>query len=75
LLDIEGDRLQSGSVSNKPVEQIAILLGPEGGLSETEIKSAKKAGVVAASIGPRVLRTETAATVALAIIQFNYGDI
>jgi len=74
LLDIEGDRLQSGSVSKKPVEQIAILLGPEGGLSETEIKSAKKAGFVAASIGPRVLRTETAAATALAIIQFTFGD-
>jgi 16S rRNA (uracil1498-N3)-methyltransferase len=74
LLDIEGDRLQSGSVSNKPVEQIAITLGPEGGLSETEIKSAKKTGFVAASIGPRVLRTETAAATALAIIQFTFGD-
>ncbi len=74
LLDIEGDRLQSGSVSKKPVKQIAILLGPEGGLSETEIKSAKKTGFVAASIGPRVLRTETAAATALAILQFTFGD-
>lgn len=75
LLDIEGDRLRSGLTSEKPVEQIAVLLGPEGGLSEAEIKSAKKAGFIATSIGPRVLRTETAAATALAILQFTFGDI
>ena len=75
VLDIEGDRLQSRLGPKTPVDQISILLGPEGGLSKIEIQSAKKAGFVATSIGPRVLRTETAATVALAILQFTFGDI
>ncbi len=75
LLDSEGDRLRSGSVSRDTDESIAILVGPEGGLSDMETKSAKNAGFVATRIGPRVLRTETAAATALAIVQFSYGDI
>ena len=75
VLDIEGDRLQSGLRPKTPVDQISILLGPEGGLSEIETQSAKKAGFVTTSLGPRVLRTETAAATALAILQFKYGDI
>jgi 16S rRNA (uracil1498-N3)-methyltransferase len=75
VLDIEGDRLQPKLGPKTQVDQISILLGPEGGLSKIEIQSAKKAGFVATSIGSRVLRTETAATVALAIIQFTFGDI
>lgn len=75
LLDFNGDRLQPESLSGNPDDKIAILLGPEGGLSNTEIQSAKIAGFVATSIGPRVLRTETAAAAALAILQFSYGDI
>ncbi len=75
LLDSEGDRLRSGSVSRDTDDSITILVGPEGGLSDTETKSAKNAGFVATRIGPRVLRTETAAATALAILQYNYGDI
>jgi 16S rRNA (uracil1498-N3)-methyltransferase len=75
LLDSEGDRLRSGSVSRDTDDSIAILVGPEGGLSDAETKSVKNAGFVATRIGPRVLRTETAAATALAILQYNYGDI
>ena len=75
LLDFDGGRLQSGPVSGSTNDRIAILLGPEGGLSDTELKSAKNAGFAATRIGPRVLRTETAAATALAILQFTYGDI
>ena len=75
LLDSEGDRLRFGSVSRDTDDSIAILVGPEGGLSDTETKSAKNADFVATRIGPRVLRTETAAATALAIVQFSYGDI
>ncbi len=63
-------RLRSGSVSRDTDDSIAILVGPEGGLSDMETKSAKNAGFLATRIGPRVLRTETAAATALAILQF-----
>lgn len=74
LLSFEGARLQSNP-STANTNGIALLLGPEGGLSETEIKSALDAGFIATRLGPRVLRTETAAASALAIVQYIYGDI
>lgn len=52
-----------------------ILIGPEGGLTKGEIKTATKAGYQAVSLGPRILRTETAGVAALAIIQSRLGDL
>ncbi len=54
--------------------EVAILLGPEGGLTEAEIEQARAAGYRAVGLGPRVLRTETAATAALAIVQSSLDD-
>ncbi|MDH0142627.1 16S rRNA (uracil(1498)-N(3))-methyltransferase [Aquipseudomonas alcaligenes] len=53
---------------------LAFLIGPEGGLSEAEVELAKAAGFHAARLGPRVLRTETAPVVALAVAQQLWGD-
>jgi 16S rRNA (uracil1498-N3)-methyltransferase len=75
LLDIDGDSLPPSSRADNTADQIAILLGPEGGLSKSEIESAQNTGFIATRLGPRVLRTETAAATALAILQYNYGDI
>ncbi len=75
LLNFEGSRLQPAPITKKNLDGIVILLGPEGGLSDSEIKSALTAGFIATRLGPRVLRTETAAAAALAIAQYNYGDI
>ncbi|MFR0715015.1 16S rRNA (uracil(1498)-N(3))-methyltransferase [Enterobacterales bacterium BD_CKDN230030183-1A_HGKHYDSX7] len=57
----------------KPAK-LAFLIGPEGGLSETEVDQAKAAGFHAARLGPRVLRTETAPVVALSVAQQLWGD-
>ncbi len=54
---------------------IALLVGPEGGLSEEEIFSAERAGYSSLRLGPRVLRTETAPLSALAILQARWGDM
>ena len=54
---------------------IELLIGPEGGLDESEQKSAASAGYRSCSIGPRVLRTETAALAALALLQAAAGDL
>jgi 16S rRNA (uracil1498-N3)-methyltransferase len=51
-----------------------ILIGPEGGLSDAEIAESQKNGFAALQLGPRVLRTETAALAALAVLQFAVGD-
>lgn len=50
-------------------EELALLVGPEGGLSDVEIDGALAAGFRAATLGQFVLRTETAATVALGVVQ------
>ena len=55
-------------------QSLAFLIGPEGGLSEAEVEQARAAGFHAARLGPRVLRTETAPVVALAVAQQLWGD-
>jgi len=54
---------------------ISLLIGPEGGLSETEIKSAQSHQFKALGLGPRILRTETAAIAALSVLQAVAGDL
>ncbi len=54
---------------------IAAVVGPEGGLSDTEIEACDRAGASRASLGPRILRAETAAIVALALLQARFGDL
>ena len=54
---------------------VTLLLGPEGGLDDTEIAAAHEAGFAPVKLGPRVLRTETAAVAALAIVQAALGDM
>ena len=54
---------------------ITVLIGPEGGLEDVEQEAAITAGFKAVRLGPRVLRTETAAIAALTIIQRYFGDL
>lgn len=54
---------------------IALLIGPEGGLSDAEILSAQANQFKALALGPRVLRTETAAIAALSVLQAVAGDL
>jgi len=54
---------------------VTLLVGPEGGLTDAEREAALRAGFVARSLGPRVLRTETAAIAALAVLQAAAGDL
>lgn len=54
---------------------ITLLIGPEGGLSPAEITASQSAGYLPLSLGPRVLRTETAAVTALSILQWAWGDL
>ncbi len=55
--------------------EMAVAVGPEGGFSAAEVEAAKAAGFFPAGLGPRVLRTETAALAILAILQFALGDL
>ena len=51
------------------------LIGPEGGFSPDELVEAKAAGFQSVSLGRRVLRTETAAIVAISLLQYELGDL
>ena len=53
------------------LSSILLLIGPEGGFSQAEVAAAVKAGFVAVSLGPRILRTETAGFAALAAITYE----
>ncbi|MDR5868627.1 16S rRNA (uracil(1498)-N(3))-methyltransferase [Halomonas koreensis] len=53
----------------------ALLIGPEGGLADAEVEAAGAAGFAALTLGPRILRTETAPVVALSLLQDRFGDL
>jgi len=72
LLDPEG----AMSLASVPIAGAAtVLIGPEGGWSETERRLCERAGISACRLGPRVLRTETAPLAALAALQALHGDL
>lgn len=52
-----------------------LLIGPEGGLSDNEIYQSSESGFATALLGPRVLRTETAALTAITVLQSHFGDL
>ncbi|MGB9660889.1 MAG: 16S rRNA (uracil(1498)-N(3))-methyltransferase [Moorellaceae bacterium] len=59
----------------KPPAHVALLVGPEGGLSRTEVELARQAGGRVIGLGPRILRTETAGLVCLAALMYEWGDL
>jgi 16S rRNA (uracil1498-N3)-methyltransferase len=70
----EGERettLSQVIVRLKTEEHITLFVGPEGGFTEEEIADARTAGIQPVSLGPRILRTETAAVVASALIIYD----
>jgi 16S rRNA (uracil1498-N3)-methyltransferase len=71
VLHHRADNIETGHAPTS----IALLVGPEGGLSESEITAAGQAGYTALRLGPRVLRTETAPVAAIALLQGRWGDM
>ncbi len=57
------------------IKNIMIIIGPEGGFSQEEIRLAKEKNFLSYSLGPRILRAETASISACTLIQHLYGDI
>jgi len=54
---------------------VALLVGPEGGLDDREVAFMQQQGILAASLGPRILRTETAGPAAITTMQVLAGDL
>lgn len=67
-------RDSQGLSAEKAPASVTLLIGPEGGLSEKEISQALAQNFQALTLGPRVLRTETAPVAAISLVQYLWGD-
>ena len=56
-------------------ERCLLLIGPEGGFTLEEAEAVVKAGGQSVTLGPRILRAETAAVAGLSIVQYEKGDL
>lgn len=56
-------------------ELVTVFIGPEGGFSQREVNQARENGAVPVTLGPRILRTETAGLVVATAILYHYGDL
>jgi len=56
-------------------ESVWVFIGPEGGFSAAEIEQARAAGAIPVSLGPRILRTETAGFTVLTMLLYEWGDL
>lgn len=72
-LKLHGGLKEKLPYQDRPV--IAVFIGPEGGFAGEEIRALQSAGGQSVSLGPRILRTETAGIAVLTIIQFQLGDL
>lgn len=61
--------------SKKKPAHVFIVLGPEGGFTDGEVQAAKEKGFITASLGPRILKAETASLAALTLVQYVFGDM
>jgi len=59
----------------KQPRQVSIVIGPEGGFCPEEVERIKTINGEIITLGPRILRTETAAVAVLALVQFLWGDL
>ncbi|EDY86967.1 conserved hypothetical protein TIGR00046 [gamma proteobacterium HTCC5015] len=66
---------QSGDAALRQAQRVDLWIGPEGGFDPTEVQAAQDQGLASVSLGPRILRTETAAIAALTYCQLISGDI
>lgn len=69
------EKLPGGGIVRSKSASIALLIGPEGGLTEHEVERALNQGFKPLNLGPRTLRTETATIAAITIFQSFYGDM
>ncbi len=67
--------LRSILINHTTVSKIGILIGPEGGFEEGEILQAREKGAIPFTLGPRILRTETAGFASLTIVMYVLGDL
>lgn len=79
LIPWEGETVQSLKqvLERQPEipESVTVFIGPEGGFSLKEVEEAKNKGAIPVTLGPRILRTETAGLVVASALLYHFGDL
>lgn len=73
--DAAGRRMRDAFAERSQVRDIGIVIGSEGGMSEDEVQALCEAGALTVTLGPRILRTETASVVSAALALSLWGDL
>ena len=73
--DAQGFGLKAAHEAFPEARNIGIVIGPEGGMSEAEVRALEELGAKQITLGPRILRTETAAIAAATMAMLLWGDI
>lgn len=73
--DAQGYGMKAAYAEFPDVRRIGIVIGPEGGMSEAEVRALEELGAKQVTLGPRILRTETAAIAAATMAMLLWGDI
>ena len=71
----EKTKMIKQAIKGKDINNIGIFVGPEGGFEDTEINAIEEIGGQSVSLGPRILRTETASLVASSIVLYELSDL
>jgi 16S rRNA (uracil1498-N3)-methyltransferase len=75
ILDPQAKQSLADWARHHPAQAITVMVGPEGGFTDEELSSALQQGAIPLSMGPRVLRTETAGLSAIAILNGAWGEM
>lgn len=70
-----GIRTMKNLIKKNALKNVAIIVGPEGGFEEEEIEALEEKKAYIVTLGPRILRTETAGFVCVSLIQYELGDL
>jgi len=73
--DGKGLKMVCRDIDRPAVKSVAIVIGPEGGFEPTEIEVLEKMGAEIITLGPRILRTETAGFVCASLVLYELGDL
>jgi len=63
------------NIDKAKIKKVGIIIGPEGGFEEEEIDILKNIGAFIVTLGPRILRTETAGFVSTSLVMYELGDL
>jgi 16S rRNA (uracil1498-N3)-methyltransferase len=72
---VRAHSLRSTLATVTAIASVAVVIGPEGGLAPSEVAAGESFGFLPVGLGGRILRTETASLVAVALLQHRFGDL